>query len=215
MTIEDIRILLVEDHAVVRSSLGVLLAQQGAEIVGEAADGQQAVCLALDLRPDVILMDITLPEIDGIQATAAICAAWPQARVVALTMHNEELYLIPFLEAGGAGYVRKSAADQDLLNAIASVYQGENFLQDHGVDILVRQQRQTGSLAGPPSPDVLSDRERSVLEQTVRGYTNREIAEQLGISPRTVDTYRARIMEKLGLEHRHELVDYALKNRLL
>ena len=101
------------------------------------------------------------------------------------------------------------------MRAISTVYHGDNFLQDQGVDLLVRQQRQAASVNGPPAPDVLSERERVVLEQTVRGYTNREIADQLGISPRTVDTYRARVMEKLGLEHRYELVDYALKNYLL
>lgn len=215
MSLNGITILLVDDHSVMRSSLGVLLAQQGATIAGEAETGEKAIRLALELRPDIILMDLTLPDMDGIQATQAICAVWPEARIVALTMHSEDLYLLPFLRAGGAGYVQKSAADKELLKAVDSVHQGENFLQDHGVDILIRATSDPDHASSADRPEVLSERERVVLEQTVRGYTNREIAEQLGISPRTVDTYRARVMEKLGLEHRYQLVDYALRHNLL
>ncbi len=213
--IDGMRILLVDDHAVVRSSLGVLLASHGAQVVGEAADGATAVALALELRPDIILMDITLPDMDGVQATRAICAEWPGARILALTMHSEELYLVPFLEAGGVGYVQKSVADHEVLQAIQRIYQGETFIHEDGVDALIRQHRPASPPDDAPGPEVLSERERAVLEQTVRGYTNREIAAQFHISPRTVDTYRARVMEKLGLNHRHELVDYALRHRLL
>lgn len=213
--IEGVRILLVDDHAVVRSSLGVLLASHGAQVVGEAAEGAGAIALALELRPDIILMDITLPDMDGVQATQAICAAWPDAKILALTMHSEALYLVPFLEAGGLGYVQKSVADHEVLQAIQRLHQGETYIHDQGIAALVRQHRPASAPPDSPGPDVLSDRERAVLEQTVRGYTNREIAAQLHISPRTVDTYRARVMEKLGLNHRHELVDYALRHRLL
>jgi two-component system response regulator NreC len=212
--LEGVRILLVEDHAVVRSSLAMLFKSHGALIVGEVEDGQNAVVQALELRPDIILMDITLPGIDGIEATRRICSAWPKARVLALTMHSEDIYLVPFLEAGGAGYVRKSAADRDVLDAIKAIQAGETFVGAGGIDTLVRQYRPVGS-ALPPGPEVLSDRERLVLEKTVGGYTSREIGEQLNISPHTVDTYRTRIMEKLGLSNRHELVDYALRNHLI
>jgi DNA-binding NarL/FixJ family response regulator len=212
--LEGVRILLVEDHAIVRSSLAMLFESHGALIVGEVEDGPSAVVKALELRPDIILMDITLPGIDGIEATRRICSAWPEARVLALTMHSEDLYLVPFLEAGGAGYVRKSAADRDVLDAIKAIRAGETFVGAGGIATLVRQYKPSGS-ALPPGPEVLSDRERLVLEKIVRGYTSREIGDQLSISPHTVDTYRTRIMEKLGLSNRHELVDYALRNHLI
>ena len=212
--LEGVRILLVDDHAVMRSSLALLLNTRGAQVIGEASDGRSGIVEALRLRPDVILMDITLPDMDGIEATRQICKAWPQARILALTMHSEETYLVPFLEAGGAGYIRKAAADRDLFTAIETVHDGKTFLGTTGMDVLIHEHRPVGNKPVPPRLSSLSDRERFVLEQTVRGFTSREIAEQLGISPRTVDTYRYRVMEKLGVKHRHELVEYALQNHL-
>lgn len=212
--LEGVRILLVDDHAVMRSSLALLLNTRGAQVIGEASDGRSGIVEALRLRPDVILMDITLPDMDGIEATRQICKAWPQARILALTMHSEETYLVPFLEAGGAGYIRKAAADRDLFTAIETVRDGKTFLGTTGMDVLIHEHRPAGNKPVPPRLSSLSDRERFVLEQTVRGFTSREIAEQLGISPRTVDTYRYRVMEKLGVKHRHELVEYALQNHL-
>jgi two-component system, NarL family, response regulator NreC len=213
--LDGVRILLIDDHAVVRSSLALLLNTVGAQVVGEASEGQKGIDEALRLRPDVILMDITLPDMDGIEATRQIRKAWPQARVLALTMHSEETYLVPFLEAGGAGYIRKAAADRDLFTAIETIRDGKTFLGSAGLDALIHEHRSTGAKPAPPRLSSLSDRERFVLEQTVRGFTSREIADQLGISSRTVDTYRYRVMEKLGLKHRHELVEYALQNHLL
>jgi two-component system response regulator NreC len=214
--INGVRILLVEDHSVVRSSLGMFLTAHGGEIVGEADNGKNAVARALELRPDVILMDISLPDINGIEATRQICKAWPDARILALTMHGEDVYLVPFLEAGGAGYIRKSSADRDVLNAIKTVQRGESFIGEKGLETLLRQHRPyTTENVQPPGPEVLSDRERLVLEKTARGYTSREIGAQLNISPRTVDTYRTRVMVKLGLASRHELVEYALRNHMI
>jgi DNA-binding NarL/FixJ family response regulator len=213
--LDGVRILLIDDHAVVRSSLALLLNTVGAQVVGEASEGQKGIAEALRLRPDVILMDITLPDMDGIEATRQIRKAWPQARILALTMHSEETYLVPFLEAGGSGYIRKAAADRDLFTAIETIRDGKTFLGSAGLDALIHEHRSSGTKPAPPRLSSLSDRERFVLEQTVRGFTSREIADQLGISSRTVDTYRYRVMEKLGLKHRHELVEYALQNHLL
>ena len=213
--IEGVHILLVEDHTIMRSSLGMLLKSHGAQIVGEAEDGRSAVAKALELRPDVVLMDITLPDIDGIEATRQICDVWPDAKILALTMHSEDVYLVPFLEAGGAGYIRKSAADRDVFNAIKTVLNGETFIGAGGLEALLRQHKPTSAGTLPSGPEVLSERERLVLEQTVRGYTSREIGEQLTISPHTVDTYRTRVMVKLGLASRHELVEYALRHHII
>jgi DNA-binding NarL/FixJ family response regulator len=213
--LNGVRILLVEDHAVVRSSLGMLLTAHGALIVGEAADGADAICQTLALRPDLILMDITLPDKDGIEVTREICAAWPEAKVLALTMHSEDVYLVPFLEAGGVGYVRKSAADRDVLNAIKTIQAGESFISQDGLEALLQRHKPAANGPQSPGPEVLSDRERLVLEKTARGYTSREIGEQLNISPHTVDTYRTRLMVKLGLVSRPELVEYALRHHII
>ncbi|MCW5853596.1 MAG: response regulator transcription factor [Anaerolineae bacterium] len=211
-----LRVLLVDDHTVVRSGLRLLLEKEpGIEVVGEAATGQAGVETALRLRPDVTLMDITLPDFDGVETAKRIRAAWPEARLLALTMHSEDAYLVNFLSAGGMGYVRKSAADRDLVTGIRAVARGELFLQPAGVQTIVREHRQIHAEPGQAHPDALSERERQVLELTVKGFTSREIGEQLSLSPRTVETYRERIMEKLGLEHRSELVEYALRYRLL
>lgn len=205
-----IRVFLVEDHIVVRSGLRLLLEKAGITIVGETDSGAQAARQAPAAHPDVVLMDITLPDIDGVEATRRIRAAWPDARVLALTMHDEEAYLVTFLEAGGLGYVRKSAVDRDLVDAIKAVARGETFLQPKGVEAIVQEHR-----AARPGPDTLSERERQVLELTARGFTSREIGEQLSLSARTVETYRERIMKKLDLRHRSEIVEFALRHRLL
>jgi two-component system response regulator NreC len=193
----------------------MLLESHGAQIVGEAENGMDAISQALELHPDVILMDISLPDIDGIEATRQICNAWPDAKILALTMHSEDVYLVPFLEAGGAGYVRKSAADRDMITAIKTILAGETFIGVGGLEALLRQHKPSGAGAHTPGPEILSERERFVLEKTVRGYTSREIGEQLTISPHTVDTYRTRVMVKLGLANKHELVEYALKYHLI
>ncbi len=208
-----ITVLLVDDHTVMRNGLRLLLEKEtDIVVVGEADNGAQGLEQALRLRPGVIVMDVTLPDFDGIECTRRIRAAWPQAVILALTMHTEDTYLVPFLEAGGVGYVRKSAADRDVVDAIRTAARGEFFLQPEGVQAIVQEHR---SKPDRPGPDVLSERERQVLELTARGFTSREIGEQLSLSPRTIETYRERIMEKLHLEHRSQLVEYAFQHRLL
>jgi DNA-binding NarL/FixJ family response regulator len=160
-------------------------------------------------------LDITLPDMDGIEVTRRICSAWPDAKVLALTMHSEDVYLLPFLEAGGVGYVRKSAADRDVLNAITTLLSGETFISASGLEVLLRQHRPTTDDAPTPGPDILSEREYLVLEKTARGYSSREIGAQLNISPHTVDTYRTRVMVKLGLTNKPELVEYALHHHII
>lgn len=212
---ERIRVFIVEDHGVVRSGLRLLLDREpDILVVGEAENGAQALEQIPSLRPDVVLMDISLPDQSGITVTQGLLKQWPQAKVVALTMHSAESYLLPFLQAGGLGYIRKAAADRDLLRAVRTVARGEVFLEEQGVQVVAGRYRSPEQSEEPP-PSTLSEREREVLTLTARGFTSQEIGTRLALSPRTVETYRERLMAKLGLTHRSELVDYALRHHLL
>lgn len=212
-----ISILLADDHAVLRAGLRALLAaEHDLEVVGEAANGREAVELALQLRPDVVVMDLAMPEMSGLEATRRITAELPNTRVLALTMHAEEQYLLELLQAGGSGYVLKRSADTELMEAIRAVSRGEAFLYPGAVKMLLSEYSRDG--AGGTRRHTrheLSEREEEVLKLTAEGYSNTEIAGRIYLSPKTVDTYRQRIMEKLGLHHRAELVRYALERGLL
>lgn len=211
---KPIRILLVDDHAMLRAGLRALLsAEPDLDVVGEASNGEEAVALAADLKPDVVVMDIAMPVMNGLEATRRITAARPETRVLALTMHAEEQYLLEVLQSGGSGYVLKRSADTELMEAIRAVSRGEAFLYPSGVKMLLSRYSTSGA-ADRPKHD-LSEREQEVLTLTAAGYSNQEIAARLAISPKTVDTYRQRIMEKLDLHHRAELVHYALDRGLL
>jgi two-component system response regulator NreC len=210
-----IRILLADDHAVLRAGLRALLsAEPDMEIVGEAGDGEETVRQAEVLRPDVIVMDIAMPGGGGLQATRTIRALGLPCKVLILTMHAEEQYLLPVIEAGGSGYVLKTGADSELIEAIRVVHRDEVFLYPSAAKLLLGKYLQR-SEAGEPAYDGLTQRERDVLRLTAEGYTGQEIAERLVLSPKTVDTYRQRVMEKLNLHHRSELVKYALRKGLL
>jgi len=212
-----IRVLLADDHAVLRAGLRALIEDEpDMEVVGEAANGAEAVELVKQLHPDVVVMDISMPVMNGLEATAAITALGGETRVLVLTMHAEEEYLFQVLEAGGSGYVLKQSADSELMNAIRTVYRGEAFLYPAAVRLLLQAyQKGKQGASAHGERDVLSERETQVLALTAEGYSNQEIAARLYLSPKTVDTYRQRIMEKLGLHHRSELVHYALDRGLL
>ncbi len=212
---DKIRVFLTDDHTLLRNALCMLLqGESDIEVVGEAGNGADAVRGVIQGKPDVVLMDITLPDFDGIEATNKILEVLPRTKVVAVTMHMEDVYLLKFLDAGGMGYVHKSAADRDLLKAIQTVMNGEVFLSSIGVQVMARQYRSTESVS-EIKPDILSDRERQVLKLLARGFTSKEIGEKLYLSPRTIETYRERITVKLKLEHRSDLVDYAIRYKLL
>lgn len=215
---ESIRIILADDHTLLRKGLRALLrSEPDIEVVAEASDGAEAVRACQRLKPDVVLMDLSMPGLDGLQATAQIRELGLETRVLVLTMHNEEDYLLRVLEAGGAGYVLKQSADTELVHAIRAVHRGDAFLYPSGVRMLLQNYlRRTRSTAAEQEPrPALSEREEEVLRLTAEGFSNQEIGRQLYISPKTVDTYRQRIMEKLGLHHRSELVRYALNRGLL
>ena len=210
-----IRILLVDDHAMFRAGLKALLqSETGFEIVGEAGTGDEGVDRTRELKPDVVVMDLSMPGSNGLEATRRIAALGLKSRVLVLTVHAEEEYLVPVVDAGASGYLTKTSADHDLSDAIRVVARGEVYLPPKATRLLLQQYKNAAPEATQGLQE-LSAREREVMALTAEGYSSREIGEKLFISPKTVDTYRARIMEKLGLNHRSELVRFALKTGLL
>jgi len=213
---KQIRILLVDDHAVLRAGLRALLeAEPGFLVVGEAATGEEGVMKAKQLLPDVVLMDLSMPGAGGLAAVREIHALGKEIRTLVLTMHGEEEHLLPVLEAGGSGYVNKRSADEELIEAIKTVASGDVFLYPSGAKLLLRGLKQKAEPGQEDPLEKLTEREREVLGYTVEGFSSSEIGKKLFISPKTVDTYRARIMEKLNLHHRSELVRFALQTGLL
>jgi two-component system response regulator NreC len=217
--VETIRLLVVDDHAVLRSGLRVLLnAQPDMEVVGEASDGVEAVEAALRLRPNVVLMDVAMSGEGGLEATARIKQVAPDIKVLVLSMYDDESYLRRALEVGASGYALKRAADTDLLSAIRAVARDEVYLHPALTRVLVSDLLKRDPLTPPPSrPDAphLSERESEVLRLVALGHTNQEIADSLYLSVKTVESYKGRLMEKLGLRGRAALVRYAVEAGLL
>jgi len=215
---ETKRILLADDHAILRSGLRLLIeGQPGLEVVGEAGDGQEALEKARTLKPDLILLDLNMPGLDGLAALPQIREQSPDSCVLILTMHDDVSYLQQALNAGASGYVLKRAVDSELLLAIETVLRGETYVHSAMTQKLLQKMTSEQSAAkDAPDPwDTLSERERDVLRLVALGNTNQEIADELFLSVKTVETYRARGMEKLGLQTRAQLVKSALKRGLL
>ena len=211
-----IRILLVDDHAILRSGLSALLELEAdMEVVGEVGTGEEAIERVRALQPQVVVMDLDMPGMGGLEATRQIAELDPGARVLVLTSHAEADYLLPVLEAGGSGYVQKTRADEDLISAIRVVARDEVFLYPSATKLLLKGYRMTGEQGEPNPLQELSEREREVLALTAEGFSSTEVGKKLFLSPKTVDTYRARLMQKLGLRHRSELVRLALKAGVL
>ncbi|HWQ23173.1 MAG TPA: response regulator transcription factor [Gaiellaceae bacterium] len=209
----SIRVLVVDDHAVVRSGLRrVLDAAEGIETVGEAPNAERAVFEALEHKPDVILLDVTMPGKSGIEGMPALLQAVPEAKVLVLSMHDDPRYVRAAFEAGASGYVLKEAADTEVVDAVRSVASGERYLHPALGARLVAAEAEERKRA---QADPLSEREREVLQLLALGHTNQEIATKLYISVRTAETHRAHIMQKLGLTSRAELVRYALDQGLI
>lgn len=214
---DPIRVLLVDDHAVVRAGIRALLeVEDDLTVVGEAGTGEEGVLKASGLRPDVVLMDLSMPGGGGLEATRRIVELGHGIRLLVLTVHGEEEYMVPVLDAGASGYITKQSADYELVEAIRTVASGNTYLYPPAARLLLQRfrcSRKQGTSADPLH--VLSDREREVLTRIAEGFNAPEIGEQLGISATTVDTYRQRGMEKLDLRHRSELVRFALRTGLL
>jgi two-component system response regulator NreC len=210
------RLLIVDDHAVVRSGLRMLLEnERNIEIVGEAGNAKEAIEAAARLKPNVILMDIGLPDLSGIDATREIKIRCPESVIVALTIHEDEEYFFKMLEAGATGYVPKRAAPEELLTAIRAAANGEVYLYPSLAKLLVRDYLTGGRPTEEQNPSDLTDREQEILTHLAEGATNDEIAAALVISPKTVARHRENIMRKLNLHSRAELVRYAIRKGII
>jgi DNA-binding NarL/FixJ family response regulator len=206
---KKLRLLLVDDHAVVREGLRSLLgSDQRFEIVGEAADGVAAVNAAEALNPDVVVLDVSLPGLNGAQLARRLKESLPRVKTIALTVHEEGGYLRSLMDAGASAYVLKRSAASELLRAIEVVGEGGTYLDTSIAGQLVNRLGQRRTVAAPST--ALSEREREVVRYVAHGYSNKEIAEKLDVSVKTVETYRYRATEKLGLRSRADLVRYAI-----
>jgi DNA-binding NarL/FixJ family response regulator len=205
-----IRVVLADDHAVVREGLKSLInAQHDMAVVGEAADGEGAWRTSVELKPDVLVIDLSMPGIGGAQSTERVRRDCPAVKVLALTVHEERLYLTQLLRAGASGYVLKRAAAADLVRAVRIVAGGGTYIDPAVAGTLVEGYLDAGAATPTIPHDPLSDREREVLICIAQGYSNKEIARSFGLSVKTIETYKARVAEKLGLRTRVEIVRYA------
>ena len=206
------RVLIADDHGIVRSGVKLLLERQpDIEVIAEAEDGVDAVEKTLEHRPDVVVLDVSMPRMTGLQATHEIKQQAPETQVLILSMHDDERYLFEALRAGASGYVLKREADHDLINAIRAVMRGEPFLTNSAQRSLVREWMADAS-AGPSEP--LTPREQEVLKLIAEAHTNKQIAEILHLAEKTVESHRANLLRKLGMRDRVELVRYAIRRGL-
>ncbi|MFC0332046.1 response regulator [Paenibacillus sepulcri] len=213
-----IKIIIVDDHVMVRSGLRMLLSgKDDIEVIGEASEGDEGICKAVELRPDVVLMDLSMPSgKDGLTSAAELKSRLPDTAILILTMHDDDEYLFRAIHAGASGYVLKSAPHEELLGAIRAVSKGDAYLYPTATKRLMKEYMDRMKRGESMDQfDTLTEREREVLALTAKGYANKDIAEQLFISVKTVETHKSNVMEKLGFKSRPELVKYALKKGLL
>jgi len=217
MTTDIIRVVLVDDHAVVRAGVKAVLGiAKDIEVVGEASNGREGVALAERLDPDVIVMDLSMGEMDGITAATTMVEKKLRAKILILTMHAADAYLVKVLEAGASGYLVKSVADRELVDAVRALAHGDMYVQPTAARALAQGILRKSEHADERDKfEKLTERERDVLRYVAGGFSAPEIGEKLFISPKTVDTYKQRINEKLGLAHRSDYVSFALKLGLL
>jgi DNA-binding NarL/FixJ family response regulator len=208
------RILIADDHALMRDGLRALLtASEDMEVVGEAADGKEAVEKAQELAPDVVIMDIAMPRMDGLEAIRRIHKKQPRVKTLVLTQHDNQEYVLSVVKAGATGFLPKKAVSSDLMAALHALRRGESFLYPKAASILINNYLQNTSGADPY--DVLTGREREILKLVAEGHTSRQIAAMLYLSAKTVSGHRNKLMQKLGLHNRSDLVRYAMRRGLI
>lgn len=214
---QKIRVLVVDDHTIVRDGICALLALAGdIEVVGEAANGSEALKMVKELSPDVVLMDIAMPIMGGLEATRRIFKEFSRTKVLVLTQYDDKEYVFPVIEAGASGFISKAAASSELAVGIRSVYRGDSYLSPSVARLLVEDYQQgAGGRTSHDPYEQLTDRERDVLKLLAEGYTTQEIADMLVISPKTVEGHRTNLMAKLGIRNRIELVKYALRKGII
>jgi two-component system response regulator NreC len=215
VTNKPIRVLLVDDHQVLREGLRLLLeSEPDIVVIGEATDGQQALERTKDLSPDIVVMDLGLPDVSGIEVTRQVTKDYPNIDVLVLSMHTKKEFVINSIEAGAAGYVPKSTTHESLMDAIRTVHSGQRYLHPLAANALVESYIEEDSSEEQRYHE-LTEREQEVFRLSAKGFTSKEIGEKLIISPKTVDTYRQRAYEKLGIEHRSEVIRLAFNLGIL
>lgn len=212
-----IRVLVVDDHTLVRDGIRSLLGlTPDIEVIGEAANGKEALEMLKKLVPDVMLMDLTMPVMGGLEATRRINKEFPRIKVLALTQYDDREYVFPVIEAGAQGFISKTAASSELAAGIRSVYRGESFLSPPVARLLVENYQQGASTVTSRDPyEQLTDREREILKLLAEGYATREIANMLTVSPKTVEGHKTSLMAKLDIHNRTDLIKYALRKGII
>jgi two-component system response regulator NreC len=214
---KKIRVLIADDHTLVREGIRAMLALvSDVEVIGEAANGKEALEKAEELAPDIVLMDLAMPIMGGLEATRRIKRQFPQVKVLALTQYDDSEYVIPVIEAGARGFVTKMAAFSELSTAIQSVYRGDSYLSPSAAAVLVEErQSKTNADGEADAYQLLTDREREVLKLVVEGHTAKEIAEILVVSPKTVEWHKTSFMKKLNLSNRTDLIKFAIRKAII
>ena len=214
---KKIRVLIVDDHTLVRAGIRSLLTLvENIEVIGEASDGKEALSKIERLRPDVVLMDLAMPIMGGLEATRRLRRDFPGIKVLALTQYDDSEYVIPVIEAGASGFVTKMSAFSELAAAIEAAYKGESYLSSTAATALVEEYQQKTTQDGEQDPyQQLTDREREVLKLVAEGHTSREIAELWVVSPKTVEWHKNSLMKKLGIHSRIDLIKYAIRKRII
>lgn len=214
---QKIRVLVVDDHTIVRDGISALLTLAGdIEVVGEATNGNEALKMVSELHPDVVLMDVAMPIMGGLEATRRISKEYPETKVLVITQHDDKEYVFPVLESGASGLISKAAASSELATGIRSVFRGDSFLSPSVAKLLVENFQSTFGERTKQDPyNTLTSREREILKLLAEGYSNQKIAEMLVITPKTVEGHKTNLMAKLGIHNRIDLVKYALRKGII